>query len=216
MKSLGLSFVSWIVGVPCGLLAAALLVLIAIGLVGSGPSGSQLGLLVFGFGVAFFPAVFAGGARSPRRTFRRALVGMSLEGLILAAVSYLKLTSVSLVSPDWLSWTGLIPEVASRFDSSVNPTIAIIGGSVIFVLFLALFIALRVTGVAAKPAAGAAPVVAAAPRPSVVASPTTAVPPQLAIPPSQPAPKATTADDPDMAEIADILKNLPKKTGNGS
>jgi hypothetical protein len=208
----------WLLGIVLGAVAAAVLFILA-ALV-AGPSGGALGLLLFGFGLAFFPAVIAGGSRTVRTVVRRAAATYAFLGLLIAGFEFYQVaTNAPLVPPQSFAVLSDLNSFGASITSQLAPLFAGIIGVFLMLLSIILVLMMRPAHVAATPpakpqASGARPAAsgqvarpAAAAAPQVRESPRPAA--QVAPPTSSPAAKPGL-DDEDAQLLAD-LENLRQK-----
>lgn len=227
VKGFGVGIVRWLVGLIFGIVAAAILFGLAARVTstsGSVTAVGSLALLMAGFGIAFFPSVFAAGTKAPRRVARRGLIGIALEGLIALVLGGYQLVSHSpLVPSGAFGWLGTVNEAADSVARVfTNDILVAVIGLALMAVSLFLVIALRVPSASAQPAAPSGAV-----APTARVEGTTARPPAIAQPrPTQSAPAAqatpaappaSTAlpktDDEDaklMADLENLRKRLPK------
>ena len=227
VKGFGVGIVRWLVGLAFGIVAAAILFGLAARVTSAAASvtaESSLALLMAGFGIAFFPAVFASGTRTPRHVARRGLTGIAVEGLIALVLGGYQLVVRSPLVPSsafgWLdSVTSATAAIAGLFSQDLLLTVV---GLLLLVVCLFLVIALRAPSAAARP-----PAPSRAVAPSTGAQATNPRPPTITQPrPAEPAPSGQDApakppataslphtDDEDaklMADLETLRKRLPK------
>lgn len=226
MKGFGVGIVRWLVGLIFGIVAAAILFGLAARVTSTSGSLTAVGplaLLMAGFGIAFFPSVFAASTRSPRQVARRGLIGIAVEGLIaLVLGGYQLVARSSLIPASAFGWLGTVSEAAASVATVfTNDLLVTVIGLALIAVSLFLVIALRAPSAAAQPSAPS-PIV-----PSTRAEGTTSRAPTIAQPrPTQPAAEVQSApaappvaaaspktDDDDaklMADLENLRKRLPK------
>jgi hypothetical protein len=223
VRGFGIGIVRWLVGLLFGLVAAALLFGLAARVAstpGSLTSVGSLALLMAGFGVAFFPAVFTAGTKTPRQVARRGLIGIAIEGLIaLVLGAYQLIARSSLVPYDAFGWLGTVTETAASVAGVfTNDLLVAVLGLILVVVSLFAVIALRVPATAAAqptaPARAAAPPArseAATTRAPTISQPRPTVPSAPAAPPAASSlPKTDDEDEKLLADLENLRKRLPK------
>jgi hypothetical protein len=209
----------WLLGIILGSVAAAVLFVLAALL--AGPTGGLLGLLVLGFGLAFFPAVISSGTRTARGVVRRAAAWYAVLGLLIAGVEgYQVVTGLPLIPTDVFAFLRDVATFGSGVTVQLAPLWAAIVGVFFVLLSLILFLLLRParpaatppatrpsTGAGARPATGGQAARPSAPPAQVTEG--TRPPAQVSPPASSPAAKPGL-DDEDAQLLAD-LENLRQK-----
>ena len=223
MKGIGIGIVRWLVGIILGLVAASFLFGL-VARVSSSPTSTAvdgpLSLLMAGFAIAFFPAIFVVGTKRPRQVIRRAFVVLAIEGVIaLVLGAYQVITGLPLIPVSAFGWLGSATEALGSFAGLFSsPILVAVLGLGIFALCMFIVIALRERA-AAKAAPPSAPARASLPpagtpstsaRPPAIAQPTPT--PQVTPTAQQPTSAAPKDDDEDaqlMADLESLRKRLP-------
>ena len=212
----------WLLATLLGSVAAAILFILA-ALV-AGPSGGAFGLLLFGFGFAFFPAVFAAGTRSGRSVVRRAAAWFAVLGLIIAGIEgYHFVVGQSLIPAESFAFLQNVELFGARVTAQLAPLFATIVGAFFVLLSIILLLLLRPTGPSKAPSTASTPAArpsTSAPRPAAAGTTASrpAEPAQVSAndrPAAQIAPPAAKPGlvDEDaqlMADLAKLRQKLPK------
>lgn len=191
MRLLGVGLLRWLAALLAGCVAAGFLFGLA-ALVAGATEAAAFGLLALGFGLAFFPVVFALGARRPRQVLRRAFLALAVEGLlILLVAAYPLVAGAQLVPPGSFGWVRALQGLGEAVAASA-PAVTGVAGAVASALGILVFLMLREPGRAAPQAS-----------PSVAQKAT----------PATPSPAGPALDDEDaqlMADLESLRKKLPQ------